>query len=81
MTTTNQPIETLRDGSIKATIWKNEGDNGSFYTAEISRTYQKEETYHDSYSFSGTDLLKVSRLTLKAYDRIAELLSVDKKGS
>jgi len=66
-----KPVETIRDGSIKATIWKQEGENGAFYTADISRTYTDDAgNYHDSKSISGTDLLKASRLAVKAYDWI-----------
>lgn len=67
------PIDTLRDGSIKAAIWKNEGEKGTFYSVEFSRTYTKEDKPASSYSFSGTELLRVSLLAQKAYERITEL--------
>lgn len=74
----NKPAATLRDGAIKATIWKNFGEKGNFYTVDISRTYQDEDgNYHDSHSFSGTEPLQVSRLALKAYDLAAELRQQD----
>lgn len=75
MTTTNQkPAAKLRDGNITATIWKNQSEKGAFYSVEVERSYRDtEETYKSSKSFSGTDLLKVSRLAAKAYDHIEEL--------
>ena len=39
----NQPADTIRDGSIKATIWANFGEKGTFYTVEISRTYKDDQ--------------------------------------
>ena len=33
----NGPIETLRDGSLKATIWSNIGEKGTFYTVDFSQ--------------------------------------------
>lgn len=74
----NKPTDTIRDGSIKATIWSNFGENGTFYTVEISRTYKDEAgNYHDAHSFSGTQLLRVARVSHLAYTRIAELRQQD----
>lgn len=69
------PVETLRDGAIKATIWANEGEKGTWHSVEISRTYKRpnSEEFSDSYSYSGADLLKVSQLAQKAYERVSEL--------
>lgn len=75
----NKPIDTIRDGALKATIWKNFGDNGNFYSVELSRTYRDENgDYHDSHSFSGSDLLKIARLSELAYSRVADLRDSDR---
>jgi len=72
----NLPAETIRDGAIKATIWANSGEKGTFYSVEINRTYKDAgDQYQDATSFTGTDLLKVSRLAGRAYDRVRELNS------
>ena len=34
------PVEVLRDGALKATIWENEGENGTYFTTTFARTYQ-----------------------------------------
>lgn len=80
-TSTNQPIDTLRDGALKATIWKNPTDKGWFYSVEISRTYKQGEVFKDSHSFSGTEPLQVARLAHRAYDRIAELREADRESA
>ncbi len=73
-----KPVETIRDGAIKASIWKNQGEQGSFYSVQITRTYRDEAgDYHDSDSFSGTDLLKVAYLATKVYERTAELRATE----
>lgn len=79
MSTTEKPkpVETLRDGRLKATIWRNFGDNGTFYSVEISRTYKDGDDYKNAHSYSGAELLKVSRLSLKAYDRVGDFLIED----
>jgi hypothetical protein len=70
----NGPADVLRDGNIKATIWKNERENGPSFSTVFSRTWQDEEGgYRDSHSFSGTELLRVSELARGAYTRTIEL--------
>lgn len=50
--TNSKPVETIRDGAIKASIWKNEGEKGPFYSVKITRTYTDDAgNYHDSDSF------------------------------
>jgi hypothetical protein len=71
---TRQPADVIRDGSLKATIWRNEGGDGPFYSTSLARTFEdREGNLRDAHSFSGSDLLKVSELARKAYDRSAEL--------
>lgn len=68
------PADVLRDGNIKATIWKNERENGPSFSTVFSRTWQDEDgAYKDSHSFSGTELLRVSELARGAYTRTVEL--------
>lgn len=66
----NQPIDTIRDGALKATIWKNPTENGHFYSVDITRTYKVGDDSKDSSSFSGTELLQVARLAEIAYSEI-----------
>ena len=76
----SKPIDTLRDGSLKATIWKRFGDNGNFYTVEISRTWRDDQgEFHDSHSYTGSQLLRAARLASLAYDAIACLRDADRQ--
>jgi len=76
---TNKPIDTIRDGQLKATIWKNDGEKGPFYSVNFTRTYTDEAgNFHDSDSFSGTELLRIMQLSAKAYDRTRELRTADR---
>jgi hypothetical protein len=65
------PIDTLRDGSLKATIWKNSGEKGDFYSVDLTRTYKQGDQFKDSNSSSGSELLRIARLAHIAYDEIA----------
>ena len=70
----NQPEDTLRDGNLKATIWKNAGEKGAFFSVNLTRSYKDDAgNYHDSDSFSGAELLRIAHLAGRAYDRVSEL--------
>ena len=70
----NKPIDTLRDGALKTTIWEQATDTGSFYRVQLSRTFKdSKDQWQESSSFSGAELLKIARLAQKAYDRTQEL--------
>ena len=74
----NTPENTFRDGNLKATIWKNFGEKGNFYTVTLTRTYKDEDgNYHDSNSFSGSELLKLAHLANRAYDAASDLRQRD----
>ena len=66
--TANKPALTIRDGGIKAAIWKNQSKNGVFYSVTFSRAFKDADgAYHDADSFSGTQLLQVAKLCERAY--------------
>jgi hypothetical protein len=82
MTTNNKPAFTLRDGSLKATIWKNFGEKGNFYSVNFGRTYTDAQgNFRDSDSFSGSELLRLAHLASKAYDHVAALREADDEES
>lgn len=69
-----KPDETLRDGALKAVIWRNEGENGAFFSVTLAKTYKDDRgQYQDTHSFSSGDLLRVSELSRQAYGRVNEL--------
>ena len=69
----NKPVDTLWDGSIKMAIFKNQRENGVSYSTEPGRIYTDQAgNVREAKSFSHHELLKVSRLSDKAYDRINE---------
>ena len=74
----NQPRATIRDGAIKATIWKNPSEKGHFYSVDITRTYKLGDAFKDSTSFSGSEPLQVARLAERAYDLIAEIRDAER---
>ena len=76
----NTPESTIRDGNIKATIWKNFGDSGNFYTVTLARSFKNEAgDWKETSSFSGSQLLRIARLADRAYDRTGELRRGDEE--
>ena len=72
----NKPVDVIRDGVIKAVIWANETAHGPRYSVEFIRSYKDaNDQWKDCGYFSNEEILKVSRLALLAYDRIAEFKS------
>jgi hypothetical protein len=77
--TKQRPVETLRDGAIKAAIWKNESENGAFFGVTFARTYKNGDgELKDTDSFSGSQLLRLARLADKAYDRTSKLIKAER---
>ena len=69
-----RPEDVLRDGNLKASIWRNEGERGEFFATTFARTHKDNDgNIRDSHSFVGADLLKLSELARKTYDRTNEI--------
>jgi len=66
---TTQPIDTIRDGKLSASIWQNQSEKGVFFSVTFERVYTDEEgNAKSATSFSRSELLRISRLAQKAYD-------------
>ncbi|MEL6201924.1 MAG: hypothetical protein AAFR39_06145 [Pseudomonadota bacterium] len=63
---TNQPRrpeETVREGPLKAAIWRNESDNGAYHSVTVARTYKdRDGNLQDTQSFRAKDMLGLSEL-------------------
>lgn len=69
----NAPVETLRDGALKVSIFKNEYENGTQFSLEPGRIYTDARgSIRESKSLSGSEPLRMSRLLDKGYDRVGQ---------
>jgi hypothetical protein len=57
-----RPAHEIRLGRIKATIWANQGENGTWYNVTLSRTYRDGDEWKSSSSFGRDDLLTVAKV-------------------
>lgn len=70
----NRPVETLREGSLKAAIWRNESENGSYHSVTVARSYRdKEGNLHDTNSLRAKDMLGLSELARRAHHQTHDL--------
>ena len=76
----DKPVAEFRDGRLKAVIWRNESENGSFYSTDIVRSYKdKDDNWQDAKGgFTGSENLRVARLLEKAHDREIQLRENDR---
>ncbi len=66
--TPRRPEETLREGPLKAAIWRNEGENGAYHSVTVARTYKdREGNLQDTQSFRPKDMLGLSELARRAH--------------
>lgn len=71
-----KPAFTLRDGTLKATIWKNESEKGPWFSVDFTRGYRKGDQWQDTTSMRGDDLLKLAFLAQEAYAKHVELKTI-----
>jgi len=74
-----KPVAHLRLSPVAAAIWKNQTAEGkAFYSVTFSRTYKdKAGAWQHADSFSGSDLLLLSKLADQAHTKTEELRKTD----
>lgn len=78
-----RPVETFRDSKLKASVWRNEGKEGPYYTVTLAKTYEdRNGRLQDSHSFTGGELLRVAELAREAHSFVRDIKrehSLDRK--
>ena len=68
-----RPVHEVRMGRIKAAVWENESDNGTFFNVAISRLFRDgNDEWKDSTSFGRDDLPLVAKVSDQAHTWIFE---------
>jgi hypothetical protein len=71
--TKKAPVAKIRAGYVTASIWENATEKGTRTSVTFQRSYKdKDGKYHNSDSYSGGELLELSKAALDAYDKIRE---------
>ena len=72
MATNNKPANTLRCGSIKATIWQNVSEKGPFFATTFSRPFKDQSgEWRNGISFGLNDLEALLTVAREAKEWIA----------
>jgi hypothetical protein len=70
----NSPLNVLRDGRLKATVWENEGENGTYHTVTLAKIYEDNNgKLQETNSFSGGELLRIAELAREAHSYVRDL--------
>ena len=67
-----RPVHEVRIGRIRAAIWQNESENGTFFNVTISRLYKDGDDWKDSASFGRDDLPLVAKVCDQVHSWIFE---------
>ena len=69
----NKPVETLRDGALKLSIFRNQRENGVSFSMQPGRIYTDSQGHvRESASLSGSEPIRMAKLLDKGYDRVAD---------
>ena len=72
MATNNKPVNQLRCGNIKATIWENSSEKGPFFSATFSRPFKDQSgEWRNGASFGLNDLEALVNVAREAKEWIA----------
>jgi hypothetical protein len=75
-----QPVEDIRIGSIKAAIWRNDGENGARFNVTLQRLYRTGDgQWHSTASFGRDDLLVVMKVADAAHTRVMQLIGEERE--
>jgi hypothetical protein len=70
--TKTQPVQEVRLGAIKATIWENNVGEGTKHNVTFSRLYKDGNEWKSSESFGRDDLLLLAKVADQAHSWIYE---------
>lgn len=74
------PAHKIRIGSLQATIWRNAGDKGNWYSVQLTRGYKVDEGWRETDNLGFDDLLAAAKLLDQAHTWITHQLEADRKG-
>lgn len=70
-----KPIEEIRIGSIKAALWRNDGESGPRFNVTFQRLYRTEDgKWQSTSSFGRDDLLVLAKVADAAHTRLLALI-------
>ena len=68
-----KPVDEIRIGRVKATLWKNGTEDQPRYNVTFSRLYKEDDQWKSTQSFGRNDLLVLRKVADFAHTRILQL--------
>ena len=73
------PAHKIRIGTLQATIWRNQAENGPWYSVQLTRGYKASEGWRETDSLGHDDLLPAAKLLDLAHTWAIGQLEADRK--
>ncbi len=68
-----KPVDEIRIGRVKATVWRNGTEDQPRYNVTFSRLYKEGDQWKSTQSFGRNDLLVLAKVADFAHTRIFQL--------
>lgn len=71
----NSPVDTLRNKTLKVTIWENKSKDKkkTFFTANLTKSYKVGDQWKETTQLTGNEISRAGALLNQASKRVAEL--------
>ncbi len=76
----SQPAHKLRISNLTAVVWRNSGENGNWYSVQVSRSYKVDDGWRETDSLGYDDLLTAAKLLDLAHTWVMHQMAADRKG-
>jgi hypothetical protein len=76
-----KPAMKFRDRNLSVAIWKNQGDNGPWFSVTPARTYKQDDQWKESDSYSDDELLRLAILFQDAYRWIRDAAQAERQAA
>jgi hypothetical protein len=74
------PAHKIRISNITATVWRNSGSNGPWYSVQLQRSYKNgDDQWRQTEALGQDDLLTGAKLLDQAHDWIVQQMEADRK--
>jgi hypothetical protein len=75
----NKPVHTIRNGTISASIWRQDTTKGPMFNVTFQRSYKEGDAWRNSTSFGRNNLLVLSLIARRAFEWIASLPKIGQR--
>jgi hypothetical protein len=75
----SQPAHRIRIGNVTATIWRNLGERGGWYSVNLARSFKVDDGWRNTQNLGHDDLLTAAKALNEAHSWIVDRLAADRQ--